>query len=100
MFASSVQQRRLVNLLHLAHVEPEYEGADCGLSLATTVHECLYSANFWELENIRCESTSSVAFLMTHNHISVVLCCSTRENSLFRLHRCYENPGRRKEAHD
>ncbi|KAH9060868.1 Urb2/Npa2 family-domain-containing protein [Lactarius vividus] len=51
--ASSVQQRRLVNLLHLTHVEPEYEGAGCGLSLVTTVHECLHSANFWELENIR-----------------------------------------------
>jgi hypothetical protein len=62
MFASSVQQRRLVNLLHLAHVEPEYEVAECGLSLVTTVHDCLHSANFWELENIRCESTCSVVF--------------------------------------
>ncbi|KAH9075806.1 Urb2/Npa2 family-domain-containing protein [Lactarius deliciosus] len=51
--ASSVQQRRLVNLLHLTHVGREYESAECGLSLATTVHECLHSANFWELENIR-----------------------------------------------
>ncbi|KAH9005998.1 Urb2/Npa2 family-domain-containing protein [Lactarius hatsudake] len=51
--ASSVQQRRLVNLLHLTHVEPEYESAECGLSLVATVHECLHSANFWELENIR-----------------------------------------------
>lgn len=53
VFASSMQQRRLVNLLHLARVEPEYEGAECGLSLVTAVHECLHSANFWELENIR-----------------------------------------------
>ncbi|KAI9445447.1 Urb2/Npa2 family-domain-containing protein [Lactarius indigo] len=53
VFASSVQRRRLVDLVNLAHVEPEYEGAECGLSLVTTVHECLHSANFWELENIR-----------------------------------------------
>ncbi|KAF8273762.1 Urb2/Npa2 family-domain-containing protein [Lactarius quietus] len=52
LFASSVQ-RRLVNLLHLAHIKPKYEGAESGLSLVTTVHECLHSANFWELENIR-----------------------------------------------
>ena len=62
MSASSAQQRRLVNLLHLARDEPKYEGAECGLSLATTVYECLHSANFWELENIRCESTSLVDF--------------------------------------
>lgn len=55
MFASSVQQRRLGNLLYLAHIEPKYQGAESGLSLFTTVHECLHSANFWELENIRCE---------------------------------------------
>ncbi len=95
-----MQQRRLVNLLHLAHVEPEYEGAECGLSLVTTVHECLHSANFWELENIRCESTSSAVLFVINNLVSIVLCCSTRENSVFGLHRCCENTGRRQEARE
>ncbi|KAI0252608.1 hypothetical protein BJV78DRAFT_324558 [Lactifluus subvellereus] len=64
-YASSAQQERLLNLLHLADVELGYEDAQRGLSLVATVHECLHSANFWEQENIR-----SSLFVVQHARTS------------------------------
>jgi hypothetical protein len=81
-YASLAQQERLINLLHLANIEPGYEDSERGLSLVTAVHECLYSANFWEQENIRCEITSSPGFLAATNLSSIVLCCSTLQNRI------------------
>ncbi|KAI0307579.1 Urb2/Npa2 family-domain-containing protein [Multifurca ochricompacta] len=51
-FASSAQQERLVNLLHLAFVESGHEDAEHGWSLITIVHEGLHSAHFWEQKQI------------------------------------------------
>ncbi len=56
-YASSAQQERLINLLHLADLELGDENAERDLSLVTIVRECLHSANFWEQENIRCKMT-------------------------------------------
>jgi len=88
-----------MNLFLLARVEPECEDTECGLSLVTTVHECLHSANFWEQENLRCESIALVIFYIAiHNLTSIVLCYSTRANDLFGLRRRRKNTGRCQET--
>jgi hypothetical protein len=88
--ASSAQQERLVLLLHFADVEPGAENEERGLSLATIVHECLHSANFWEQENIRCEVTFPNWFSDLADLGSIIFCCSTRQNRIPGCDRCRE----------
>jgi hypothetical protein len=90
-YGSPKQLERLVKLLHLACVELEPEYTERGLSFATTVHECLHSANFWEQENIRCEMSFPVVFSDVTDVSSIIFCCSTRPIRLLGRHcRCYE----------
>jgi len=96
-YASLAQQERLISLLHLANIEPGYEDPERGLSLVTTIHECLHSANFWEQENIRCEIIS-VRFSATTNPSSIVLCFSAHQNGLPGRSRRRENTEEYEEA--
>jgi hypothetical protein len=97
-YASSAQQERLVHLLHFADVELGDEKVERGLSLATVVHECLHSANFWEQENIRCEGDIPWRLSDMADLGSIFFCCSTRQNRLPGHNRCREITEELKEA--
>ena len=89
-YASSTQQERLVHLLHFVDVELGDENEERGLSLATIVHECLHSANFWEQENIRCGVTFPNCFSYLADLGSIIFCYSTRQNRIPGRNRCRE----------